>query len=111
MAWDLHIKDLVRIRKQVPIVIIEHNEKGRRFLFFRTYADKVLFLGKLPVLSLLSVGRGAIAMWCGGRFYEMIEDELISILSSAKLDEIPYCVLDFFVKKRQLVIYVSSRLK
>jgi hypothetical protein len=107
----LHIRDLVRIRKQVPVVIIEHNEKGRQFLFFKTYADKILFLGKLPVLSLLSIGRGAITMWCGGRFYEIIEDELINILYSAKLDEFPYCVLDFFVKKKQLVIYVSSRLK
>jgi len=107
---ELNIRELVRVRRQVPVLIIERNEVGRRLFFFKKYANKPLFIGKLPVLSLLCIGLCAIMMWCGSRFHQIIQDELLNILSYARLDEAPYQVLDFFVKRNRLIIYVSAGL-
>lgn len=79
--------------------------------FFKKYANKPLFIGKLPVLGLLLLGLGAISMWLGGHFLKIVQDELWNILSIARLDETPYQVLDFFMKGKQLVIYVTATLK
>jgi len=104
----LSIRELVKVRKRVPVLIIERNEVGRRLFFSKKYANKLLFIGKLPVLSLLCLGLWAIMMWCGGRFHQIIQDELLNILSYARLDEASYQVMDFFVKGNRLIIYVSA---
>jgi hypothetical protein len=106
----LNIRELVRVRRRVPVLIIERNEVGRRLFFSKKYANKLLFIGTLPVLSLLRLGLSAIMMWCGSRFHQTIQDELLNILSYAKLDEMPYQVIDFFVKGNRFIIYVSAGL-
>ena len=88
-------------------MIFEHDVGGRRFFFFKRYADKLLFIGKLPVLKLFLLGLGSISKWTSGRFRKIMEDELGEILCIARLDDKPYEVIDFFMKKKQLVIYVT----
>ena len=104
----LDIRSVGRIRKQVPVLIFEHDVVGRRLLFFKKYADKLLFVGKLPVLKLFLLGLGSISKWTSGRFRGVMESELGEILSIARLDDKPYEVTDFFMKRKQLVIYVTS---
>jgi len=103
----LDIRSVGRIRKQVPVLIFEHDVVGRRFLFFKKYADNLLFIGKLPVLKLFLLGLGSISKWTSGRLRRIMEDELEEILSIARLDDKPYEVIDFFMKRKQLVIYVT----
>jgi hypothetical protein len=98
----------VTFRRQIPVLIFERNEAGRRLIFFKRYADRLLFIGRLPVLSLLRVGTNTML---GARFRKIMQDELWSILSIARLDDKPYQVLDFSMKRKRLTIYVTSAIK
>jgi len=44
----------------------------------------------------------------GGHQYSLVQNELINICSNAKIDDVPYQVVDFFQKKGHLVIYVMT---
>jgi hypothetical protein len=68
-----------------------------------------LFVGKLPVLSVLLVGLWSYMVYFGGLHSSVVENELINIFSRARIDEMTYQVVDFFQKKGQLIIYVIGK--
>jgi hypothetical protein len=91
-------------------MIVERVEQGRRLFILRKYTKKTLFLGKLPVLSLLLVGFWGCTFYFSNRFNSRIETEMQSILSQARVDEMKYQVIDFFEQKGKFIIQVGSRL-
>ena len=81
---------------------------GKRLGVFKKYTSKPLFVGKLPVLSILLVGLWSYMFYFGGLHYPLVQNELMNLVSHAKIDDMPYQIVDFFQKKGQLVIYVIS---
>lgn len=47
-------------------------------------------------------------LWYSGFRFSVVQNELFSILSRAKVNDVPYQVVDYFQKKGQLVIYVMA---
>jgi len=105
----LDVRELFRFRKRVPVLIIERIQDGRRFYFFKKYTHKPLFLGRLPVLSILMVGLWSYMFYFGGLHYSLVQNELINLVSHAKIDDMPFQVVDFVQRKGQLVIYVITK--
>ena len=104
----MNAKDFFCFRKQVPVLIIERTQAGKRFGVLKKYSHKRLFIGKLPVLHILLFGLAGYMFYFGGRHFSLVENELFSILSHARIDEMPYQVVDFFQKRGQLIIYVKE---
>jgi len=101
----------LKLRRRVPVQIVERIPVGRRFHFFKKYTNKQLFLGRLPVLGIILLGLSTCSyLGLTGRFTLTIHNELFSILSSARIDEMTYQIVDFFQTKDKLVIRVVSRL-
>lgn len=101
----------LRIRRRVPVQIVERIAAGRHFHFFKKYANKQLFLGKLPVLGIILLGLSTCSyLGLTGRFQLTIRNELFNILSSARIDDMTYQIVDFFQTKDKLVIRVVSRI-
>ena len=107
----MKVWEFAKIRTQVPILIYERKQAGRRLFFFKKYANELLFTGRLPVSGLLLLGREELAKWVGGRFRKAMANELMELLSTAKLDDKPYQVIEFSVRSKHLVIYVGEVLR
>jgi len=105
-AWDF-----AKVRTQTPVLIYEREQVGRRWFFFKRYANKLLFTGRLPVSGLLLLGREEAAKWVGGRFRKAMASELMELLSTAKLDDKPYQVVAFFTQRKHFVIYITTVLR
>jgi len=69
----------------------------------------MLFVGKLPVLSILLFGLLGYKMTFGASYYYIIQEELVNIFSHAKMDEVTYQVIDFEQREGRLWIYVITR--
>jgi hypothetical protein len=91
------------------VLIIERIEAGKRFYVFKKYTQKQLFVGKLPVLSILMIGLWSYMFYFGGLNYSLVQNELINLVSHAKLDDMSYQIVDFFQKRGQLIIYVITK--
>ena len=104
----MHFKDFFRFRRRVPVLIIERVQDGKRLFLFKKYTNRTLFVGNLSVLSILLVGLWSYVYYFGGHQYPLVQSELLSICSNAKLDDVPYQVVDFFQKKGHLVIYIMT---
>jgi len=76
---------------------------------FKKYAHKPLFIGTLPVLSILLFGLWSYMFYFGDRYNSVVQNEILNLLSRAKIDDMAYQVVDFFEKKGQLMIYVINR--
>ena len=101
----------LKIRRRVPVQIMERIHVGQRLHFFKTYANKQLFLGRLPVLSIILLGFSTLTfLGLTSRFHSTIYNELINIMSSARIDDMTYQIVDFFEKKDKLVIHVINRI-
>lgn len=101
----------LNIRKRVPVQIVERIHVGRRLHFFKKYGNKQLFLGRLPVLGIILFGLSTCsALGFTNRFPLTIHNELLNILSSARVDDIAYQIVDFFQTKDKLVIQVVARI-
>ena len=75
---------------------------------FKRYTNKPLFVGNLSVLSVLLLGLWSYMFYFSGINYSLVQTELLNICSHAKIDDVPYQIVDFFQKKGQLVIYVIT---
>ncbi|MGO9644937.1 MAG: hypothetical protein ACLPY5_09345 [Candidatus Bathyarchaeia archaeon] len=104
----MNFRDFFKFRKRVPVLIIERVQVGKRLFLFKKYTNKTLFVGNLSVLSILMIGLWSYMYYFGGHQYSLVQNELISICSNAKIDDVPYQVVDFFQKKGHLVIYVMT---
>jgi len=101
----------LKIRRRVPVQIVERIHVGQRLHFFKRYANKQLFLGRLPVLGIILIGFSSLTLWgLTNRFHSTIYNELISILTSARIDDMTYQIIDFFEAKDKLVIQVVARI-
>ncbi len=98
------------MRQRVPVRVVERVDQGRRLVLFKKYAHKTLFIGKLPVLSILLIGLWGCIFYFNGRFNTVIEIELRTIMGHARVDYMGYQVVDFFQKKGQLIVHVANRL-
>jgi hypothetical protein len=101
----------LKIRRRVPVQIVERIRVGSRFRFFKKYGNKPLFLGRLPVLGIILFGLSTCSyLGLTNRFAFTIHNELASILSSARIDDMAYQIVDFFQTKDRLVIQVVARI-
>ena len=101
----------LKIRRRVPVQIIERVHVGQRLYFFKRYVNKQLFLGRLPVLGIILIGLSSLTLLgFTSRFYSTIYNELLSILTSARIDDMTYQIIDFFEAKDKFVIHVVARI-
>jgi len=98
------------MRQRVPVHVIERIDQGRRLVLFKKYANKPLFIGKLPVLGIMLMGLWGCVFYFNGRFNTVIDNELRTIMGYARVDDMSYHVVDFFQKKGQLIVHVANRL-
>jgi hypothetical protein len=105
----LDVRALFTSRQRVTVLIIERIQQGTRIRFPKKYSDKMLFIGKLPVLSILLFGLMGYMMTFGVSYNYIIQNELLNIFSHAKIDEMAYQVVDFVEKEGRLMIYVIPR--
>jgi len=105
----LNAKELFRFHTRVPVSIVERIPDGRRFGVMKKYRQTLLFIGKVPVLSILMLGLWGYLIYFGGIRYSIIQNELRTLLAHARIDNMTYQVVDFFEKKGQLIIYVMAR--
>jgi len=98
--------DLFQFRKRVPVLIVERVEK-RRF-GVKKYSHKRLFVGRLSILQILLFGREKYMLHFGCLGLSVVESELYSILSRAKIEGMAYQVVDFFPEKKHFIIYVMT---
>ena len=101
----------LKIRRRVPVQIVERIHVGQHLHFFKRYANKQLFLGRLPVLGIILLGLSRCT-WLGltSRFPVTIHNELLSILSLARIDDVTYQIVDFFQTRDKLVIQVVTKI-
>ena len=98
----------LRLRRRVPVEIVERIHVGRSLLVFKKYVQKRLFLGRLPVLGIVMFGLSSCTvLGLSSRFHSTIQNELFSILSLARVDDVTYRVIDFFERGGRLVIEVT----
>jgi len=101
----------LKIRRRVPVQIVERIHVGRQLHFFKKYANKQLFLGRLPVLGIILFGLSTCSvLGFTNRFPLTIHNELLNILSSARIDDVTYQIVDFFQTRDKLVIQVVARI-
>jgi hypothetical protein len=105
----LDVRELFTSRQRVMVLIVERTLLENRLWVFKKYSDKMLFVGKLPVLRILLFGLLGYKMAFGASYYYIIQSELASILSHAKIDEMAYQVLDFVEEEGHLTVYVITR--
>jgi hypothetical protein len=98
----------LKIRRRVPVQIVERIHVGQRLHFFKKHANKQLFLGRIPVLGIILLGLSTCSyLGFTNRFPLTIHNELLSILSLARVDDLTYQIVDFFQTKDKLVIQVA----
>lgn len=105
----MDVRELFTSRQRVTVLIVERTLLENRLWVFKKYSDKMLFVGKLPVLRILLFGLLGYKMTFGASYYYIIQSELASILSHAKIDEMAYQVLDFVEEEGHLTVYVITR--
>ena len=105
----MDVRELFTSRKRVIVLILERNLVQSRLSVFKRYSEKMLFMGKLPVLNILLFGLLGYMMTFGASYYYIIQNELVNIFSRAKIDEMTYQVVDFVEKEGRLMIYVMHR--
>jgi hypothetical protein len=67
-----------------------------------------LFVGRLTVSEILLLGLNGFWYLSGTKYDSPILQGLLSLLTTAKLDDGGYKVTDWFQKKGQLTLYLSN---
>ena len=104
----MHISKLFKHRTNIPVAIYEMYppSRTRRLLALRAKVKKLLFIGKVPVLLLLTYGRD----WCHFlgeyHFRHVIHDDFRRILRVARIDETEFQVIDWFKHREALNVHV-----
>ena len=103
------MRELFTSRQRVTVLIAERILVGNRLSVFRKYSNRMLFVGKLPVLGILLFGLLGYKMTFGTSYYYVIQEELVNIFYLAKMDTMTYQVVDFEQRDGRLWIYVIAR--
>lgn len=83
--------------------------KTGQFLLIKRYRDKLVFVGKLNVLGILLLGITGYWYVVGTKYHNYVLNGLLSIMSTAKLDDRLYQVTDWGHKKGRLLVYVTKQ--
>ena len=101
----------LKLRRRIPVQIVERVDVGRKLYFFKRYVNKQLFLGRLPVLGIILIGFSSLTLLgFTSRFHSTIYNELLNILTTARIDDMTYQIIDFFEAKDKFVIQVVARI-
>jgi hypothetical protein len=90
----------------MPVLVYEKIKTGQ-FLLIKRYRDKLIFVGKLDVLGILLLGITGYWYLTGTKYHNYVLEGLLSIMSTAKLDDRLYKITDWRHKKGRLLVYVT----
>lgn len=96
---------LTQFNKRMPVLVYERIKIGQ-FLLINRYKTKLVFVGKLNVIGLLLLGLTGYWYLSGTKYHNLVLENLLGIMSTAKLDDRMYRVTDWCHKKGRLLIYV-----
>jgi hypothetical protein len=96
---------LTQFNKRMPVLVYERIKTGQ-FLLINRYKTKLVFVGKLNVIGLLLLGLTGYWYLSGTKYHNLVLENLLGIMSTAKLDDRMYRVTDWSHKKGRLLIYV-----
>jgi len=89
----------------MPVLVYEKIRIGR-FLLINRHKDRLVFVGKLNVVGLLLLGLTGYWYLSGTKYHSLVLNGLLGIMSTAKLDDRMYRVIDWSQKKGRLLVYV-----
>jgi len=81
---------------------------GQYFRFVARYKPKLVFAGRLEVLSILLMGLTGYWYLMGTKYHSNVLEGLLGILASAKLDDRMYQISDWSQKKGRLLVFVTK---
>lgn len=90
----------------MPVLVYEKIRTGR-FLLVTRYRSKLLFIGKLNVIGLLLLGVTGFWYLNGTKYHNVVLEGLLTIMTTAKLDDRKYRVTDWCQKRGRLLVYVT----
>jgi len=96
---------LTQLNKRMPVLVYERIKTGQ-FLLINRYKTKLVFVGKLNVIGLLLLGLTGYWYLSGTKYHNLVLENLLGIMSTAKLDDRMYRVTDWCHKKGRLLVYV-----
>jgi hypothetical protein len=95
----------------MPVLIYERVKTAQYLRFFKRYRKRLLFAGNMNVLGLLSIGLTGYWLIMGTGYISTVHDGLLAVMTTAKMDDSMYKVLEWFEKKNQLVMYVTTEIR
>jgi hypothetical protein len=102
------LEQLVQLKRRVPVLIYERIRTRQYLHFIRRYKKRLLFVGRLTVSEILLLGLNGFWFLSGTKYDSPILQGLLSLLTTAKLDDGGYKVTDWFQKKGQLTLYLIN---
>jgi hypothetical protein len=99
-------EQLTRFNKRMPVLVYEKIKTGQ-FLLIKRYKERLVFVGKLNVLSILLLGITGYWYLSGTKYHSYVLEGLLGIMSTAKLDDRLYRITDWGHKKGRLLVYVT----
>lgn len=76
---------------------------------FRRYDHRLLFAGRLPVAGILLIGLSAYVHFVAPRYDALVQNAMTGILTSAKLENEIFRVVDWVEKGGCLRVYLAKQ--
>jgi hypothetical protein len=95
---------------RIPVLVYEREKIAQHLHFITRYRKRLVFAGRLEVLGLLLVGTAGYVYISGTKYGSSMIDGLMNILTSAKLDDHLYQIVDWYQKKGKLLVFVTRNL-
>jgi hypothetical protein len=92
---------------RIPVLVYERVKTGQYLRFIRRYRQRLVFAGKLDVLRILLIGFTGYWYVSGTKYHSFVIDGLMSIMTTARLDDRMYRIIDWCQKKGRLLVYVT----
>lgn len=84
--------------------------KTKQVLAIKLYKAKLVFVGKLHVVGILLLGLTGYWYLIGTKYQPPILNGLLTIMTTAKLDDRLYKITDWSQKKGRLLVYVEKEI-
>ena len=101
-------EQLTHSHLRLPVLVYESVKIAQYLRYIKRYRRKLVFAGKVDVVSILLVGLTGYWYLTGTKYASYVIDGLLSIMATAKLDDRMYRVTDWYQKKGQLRIHVTK---
>lgn len=92
----------------MPVLVYERVKTAQYMYVFKRYRNDLLFAGNMNVLGILLIGLTGYWYVMGTKYGAFVYDGLMAVMTTAKLDDGMYKVLEWFQKKGRLVVYVTK---